>query len=117
MRAAGSEGRRRLALLSRDSPDRTPSKALGTAGSTPSLCQVSPTARSQAGDSAVTFSSGLGRPAPAYAPWTSARPRTHTGPFWSRPAVSISSSVVCIVVATLGNSRHRVWPTGFCQDR
>ncbi|KAJ1164192.1 hypothetical protein NDU88_004637 [Pleurodeles waltl] len=93
----------------------------GTSPAAPPLgsgrSRVSLVARSQAGESTVTFSSGLGHPAPANAPRTSARPRAHAGPYRSRPAVSIFSPVVCVVVATLGNSRHGVWPTGFCQDR
>ncbi|KAJ1140296.1 hypothetical protein NDU88_006653 [Pleurodeles waltl] len=78
---------------------------------------MSPAARAQADSSTVTFHSGRSRVALAHALSTSVRPGNRTGPLWRHSTVSIFPPVAYVVIATLGNPRHLVWPAGFCPDR
>ncbi|KAJ1098529.1 hypothetical protein NDU88_003639 [Pleurodeles waltl] len=114
---AHHRGRRRLAVLPGDAPGRTPQRIPGTGKNTPSRCQISPAACARADSSVIAFHPGRFRLALAHALGTSVRPSNHTGPVWRCLTASIFPPVTCAVIATLGNPRHWVWPTGFCPDR
>ncbi|KAJ1113160.1 hypothetical protein NDU88_001415 [Pleurodeles waltl] len=77
--------RGRPAMLSRDTPGRTPSQVSGAAGLTARLRRDSPAACLQAGASAVTFSLGPGHPDPAQGSRISCRPGVRTGPLRGSP--------------------------------